>query len=471
MKGRTIVFCLISLFLSLPNADTLHVGSSQQYKTPHDAADAVQDGDVVIIDKGTYNDQATNWSANNLILRSELKYAHLVAPATISNQKAIWVVKGDNVIIENIEFSEASVPDKNGAGIRAEGSGLTIRSCYFHDNEDGILGGSGEILIENTIFEKNGYGDGYSHNLYISQTCTKLTFRYNYSHHARIGHNLKSRAKENYILYNRIMDEEDGTSSYSINLPNGGTSYIIGNLLQQGPMNDNSTIISYGEEGLSNPGKDCYIVNNTIVNDHSKGTFINIAAGADSARVINNLFVGPGTNLNGVGVETTCMEGDSTDLVDMAHFNYLLRHSSDAVDAGSNPGTANGYSLKPRYQYVHPASAKERKQIDVIDIGAYEDESNVSIVKSPKVKKTTFSILPGKNAIVISTDMNCRSGFTVSLFNVKGCILSNIFIQPNSENRYVIPFSLLSISSGVYICKIFSNKTSAVSCFSIIEKE
>jgi hypothetical protein len=30
--------------------------------------------------------------------------------------------------VENIELSEARVPDHNGAGIRAEGIGLTIRS-------------------------------------------------------------------------------------------------------------------------------------------------------------------------------------------------------------------------------------------------------------------------------------------------------------------------------------------------------
>ena len=38
------------------------------------------------------------------------------------------------------------------------------------------------------------------HNLYIGHV-NKLTFRFNYSHHAYIGHNLKSRADANYILY------------------------------------------------------------------------------------------------------------------------------------------------------------------------------------------------------------------------------------------------------------------------------
>jgi hypothetical protein len=64
---------------------------------------------------------------------------------------------------------------------------------------------------------------------------------------------VKSRAYENVILYNRIMDEPDGTSSVSIDLPNGDLSYVIGNLIQQGPLNDNPTIVTYAEEGATNP--------------------------------------------------------------------------------------------------------------------------------------------------------------------------------------------------------------------------
>jgi len=32
------------------------------------------------------------------------------------------------------------------------------------------------------------------------------------------------------VLYNRIMDEADGNSSYAVDIPNGGRAYLIGNL-------------------------------------------------------------------------------------------------------------------------------------------------------------------------------------------------------------------------------------------------
>ena len=38
-----------------------------------------------------------------------------------------------------VQLAHAKSTSKNGAGIRQEGANLTVRYCYFHDNEDGIL--------------------------------------------------------------------------------------------------------------------------------------------------------------------------------------------------------------------------------------------------------------------------------------------------------------------------------------------
>src|SRR5207302_11079011 len=69
------------------------------------------------------------------------------------------------------------------------------------------------------------------------------------------------------------------------------------NLLQKGPNADNSTMVIYGEEGLSNPDHGLYIVNNTLVNNFGSGTFVD--AGGSTATVQNNLFVGNGTLVSG----------------------------------------------------------------------------------------------------------------------------------------------------------------------------
>jgi hypothetical protein len=80
-----------------------------------------------------------------------------------SQGKAIWVIAGNNTVVDNIEFTGATVPDGNGAGIRIETNNITIRNSYFHHNQDGILGGgtgAGQILVEFSEFAFNGTATG-----------------------------------------------------------------------------------------------------------------------------------------------------------------------------------------------------------------------------------------------------------------------------------------------------------------------
>jgi len=241
------------------NANTLQVGPGKQYSAPCAAIAAAAAGDTIQIDtSGTYSGDVCQWSTNSLTLIGVGGGRAVINAAGQNSQgKAIWVISGNNTIVENIEFTGATVPDLNGAGIRAEGTNLTIRNCYFHDNQEGILtdGGNSTIIIEFSEFFRNGAGDGFSHNLYIGNI-TKFIFRYNYSHGAIIGHLLKSRAAENDIYYNRLSDESTGTASYEIDIPNGGLSYIVGNLVEKGPLAQNSALVSYQEEGANTGNPD-----------------------------------------------------------------------------------------------------------------------------------------------------------------------------------------------------------------------
>ncbi len=363
---------ILFAFAGSASANTLQVGPGKTYANPSDAAAAAHDGDTIEIDAGDYHGDVAHWTANNLTIRGVGGMAHLIAEGNAYGGKAIWVISGNNTTVEYIEFSGATVPDKNGAGIRQEGAGLTVRHCYFHDNEDGILttdNATSDILIERSQFEHNGYGDGRSHNLYINHV-RSFTFQYNYSHRAHVGHELKSRAYKNYILYNRITNE-DGDASYLIDLPNGGESYVIGNLLEQGPNNQNRTLVCFACEGASNPNSQVYFVNNTFVNDASAGTFIHNNASTDAV-VVNNLFVGPGALVNGPAMQTTNLMTDSPAFVDQTNYDYHLTSSSPAIDQGSDPGMANGMSLVPTFQYVHPTDSQARPSDGMIDVGAYE---------------------------------------------------------------------------------------------------
>jgi hypothetical protein len=354
----------------------VQVGPGRQFTHPNQVTGVVQSGDVVEIDAGVYSGTESVWptTTSNLTLRGVGGRAHLVAPATISNQKAIWVTAGTNTAVENIEFSGAAVPDLNGAGIRADGSDLAICGSYFHDNQEGILGGGGNLLIEYTEFARNGNCTdpvgGCAHNIYV--TGNRFTLRYSYSHHASSGHLVKSRALENYILHNRIMDEATGNSSYKIDLPNGGLAYVIGNLVQQGPNAENSTFLIYGEEGLINPNRALYVVNNTFVNDFGSGTFV--SAGGSTATVQNNLFVGNGTLVSGGGPATQVsnLRTSAPNFVNIGAFDYRPTATTPGIDQGTAPGLGGTFDLTPIYQYVHPTNREARPIRNAIDIGAYE---------------------------------------------------------------------------------------------------
>ncbi|OGP65481.1 MAG: hypothetical protein A2169_13450, partial [Deltaproteobacteria bacterium RBG_13_47_9] len=259
---------------------------------PSQAARIARAGDIIEIDAREYFGDVAVWRANNLIIRGVGGRPHLNAGGSSAEGKAIWVTKGNNITIENIEFSDAKVRDKNGAGIRSEGSDLTIRNCLFHNNEEGILGGSNRestITVEYSEFAYNGYGDGQSHGIYVG-SIKRFVFQYNYVHHSKIGHHVKSMAQENFILYNRLMDEEDGNSSYAIDIPDGGLAIIIGNIIHQGKLAENFSLIHYHSK-TEKPGIGLYVVNNTALNSRHDGVFVNNRSPMQ-AQIINNLVVG-----------------------------------------------------------------------------------------------------------------------------------------------------------------------------------
>ncbi|MCK5922272.1 MAG: hypothetical protein KAG66_15110, partial [Methylococcales bacterium] len=368
------------------------VGPTRTYVSPNALylASVVQTGDTIDIDAATYTGNASLavWHPDSLLIRGVGGRPHLVANGSSIWGKGIWVLRGLNDIVENIEFSGAAVPSHNGAGIRLDGTGLTVRNCYFHDNENGILTGNpsaGDILIEYCEFNHNGYGSGFTHNLYIGHV-NKLSFQFNYTHHANVGHNLKSRATENYILYNRIMDEGSGNSSRLIDVPNGGFCIIMGNLLMQGANAINNNLIGYGKEGLVNPAPhELYVVSNTLLNKRvASCLFVDIKPGTTVANVTNNIFTGAGTVIGGA---TTSM---SHNLIEptiffvqfrsQINYDYDIKGTSPAIDYGTTLGSVNGHSLTPSFSYVHPESKRVRAVINgVIDAGAYESDDAIGV--------------------------------------------------------------------------------------------
>jgi len=334
----------------------------------------------------TYSGNFCAINTSNLTIRGVNGRPRIDAAGAYAQGKGTWVVTGNNVTIDNVEMLGARVPDQNGAALRLEGTNFTLRNSFIHDNENGILSGvntASNILIENTEFGHNGYGTGYTHNVYIGNAGS-LTFRGNYSHDANVGHNLKSRAQVNTIAYNRFSSTPDGQTgstasgkpSYEIDLPNAGTAYVIGNIIQQPAGNSNPSLLAYGEEGATNPAQDLYVVNNTFLNDDTgSGTFIMVGSGVTKPVLMqNNIFAGTGTlSTQASTIDRTNYRSVAPGFVDRANYDLHPTANVLVINAGSAPGlSASGLSLTPLAQYKATAQSEARVATGVIDIGAYE---------------------------------------------------------------------------------------------------
>jgi len=295
---------------------TVGIGTTFQYHTIASAIAASQDGDTIRVQAGTYtNDTAIITKSISL----EAVGGRVVMNETVAvpNQKGILVVGTQfttpTVSIDGFDFSGAKTPNGgNGAGIRYQNGNLTLTNDYFHNNQDGILAtpwnpGTGSVVIDHSEFAFNGTGDGYTHNIYIGDIGS-FTLTNSYSHDTAEGHEVKSRAENNIITNNRILDNAS-TSSYSIDLPNGGNAVISQNTIEQGAHGHNRVVIAYGEERALHAGSSFQVTDNVIVNDLSSVVMVwNLGSGA--AQLSGNQLFGipAGKVLSGAGTET----GDTT---------------------------------------------------------------------------------------------------------------------------------------------------------------
>lgn len=461
--AKLVLALLLAITSIVPlSARVLEVGSSRVLTLPSQAAAAARDGDTVLIDAGEYVD-ACRWTTHDLVIRGVGGYAHVRDRTT--GGKAIWVIGGNNATVECIEFSGATVQDKNGAGIRQEGATLTLRHCFFHDNENGILAGDNaqsRILIEHCEFARNGYGDGYSHNMYVNHVA-EFIIRYSFVHRAKVGHNIKSRALRTFILCNGITSG-DGSTSREIDLPNGGLAVVAGNVIAHTNSAQNSNLLGYGMEGLSNPVRSLFVAHNTFVTSRGAGTFVQLpAGGCDTLVVKNNIFAGRADPITGGAVvrdtaaNLVTRDASAPRFVDPAILDFHLLPDSPAIDGGVDAGAAWGMPLLPATEYVHPAHVRNRTLSGEADIGALEYPSSVSVFP---LSATTASNVDGPwpnpargNAHFHITD-NVHGALRTDIIDRAGGKVHSTTTELLAGSIQQITLSLEGLPPGWYLCSI-----------------
>ena len=359
---------------------TMLVGAGEKISTLTDAARLAKDGEVIDIQPGTYRGQPAIWTQNNLIIRAVSERPVMLADGKSAEGKAIWVVRGGNVRIENIEFRGARVASRNGAGIRFEKGYLTIQGCRFVDNEMGILTGN-SVEQSLSVFDSE-FGDaprhtGDLHHLLYVGAIGKFVLRGSRFHNGYLGHLVKSRARENHVLYNMLADGDGGKASYELEFPNGGIAYVIGNVIAQSAETDNTIIVAYGAEGERWPDNALYLSHNTLVNDHHAGDFLKVwaekFAGGFEVWAINNLTVGNGNLFQPAQGR---FEGNRSlskaELIEYGGLPLRLTNSSSLRGAVRVPGSVRNINLLPSAEFTFPLGSRPLRVSSYLSPGAFQ---------------------------------------------------------------------------------------------------
>lgn len=303
---------------------TLTVGPGGQYPTISSAAAAANAdagaSNYYIIDvmPGTYTNDfpiVTRPMTIEADPRHGGKQVLLNATIPLPSKKGI-IVTTASLTVDGLTFQGASIANSdggNGAGIRDQNTGspasLIVKNSVFVGNQEGILTGGNpaqNITISDSRFINNGNPDPqyFQHALYVNHAGS-LTVRNSLFCGQLIGHDIKSRALMTTVQNNRIYDGavadpadscRAGSTSFAIDLPNGGRATIAGNMIVQGTATQNNKMVAYGEEGLSFSDNQLLVSDNVFRNTVPNSTGVYVPPPCRvKAQLSQNTFTGVAT--------------------------------------------------------------------------------------------------------------------------------------------------------------------------------
>ncbi len=326
--GAAII--MLGAHVALAGTAALSVGPGGLYPTIS-AAVAAADADanasdyyIINVAPGTYTNDFP-LVTRPMTIQSSAIGGSVILNATIPlpNEKGI-ILNFSNLIIDGLTFQGAEISNAlggNGAGIRDQnttigsastaGPYLVVLNSTFANNQEGILTGynsAQSIVIANSTFKNNGNPNinYFQHALYVNYAGS-LTVTGSVFCGQLIGHDIKSRAMVTTVSDNQLYDGQAdpaigcnaGSTSFAIEISNGGIASISGNQIIQGVASPNYSMVSYGEEGLLYSTNLVLASYNTFTNiGPNRATGIIESAACVPIELIGNTFTGVATPVN-----------------------------------------------------------------------------------------------------------------------------------------------------------------------------
>lgn len=274
MRAAGIALALFVLACTPSAARTLEVGPQRELKNPSDAARIAADGDHIAIDPGEYFDCAI-WRANSLVIAAAGP-GEVVLTDRACAGKASFVIGGRDITLRGLTFTRIRVPDGNGAGIRAEGSNLTIEQCRFVNNQSAILAAdrpAGFLVIRDSEFSDNGACSASRciGTLAIGRLARLRVERSRFGDprgsrpgegEPAAGPQIASAADSTELVDNRIEDGTGASSALVAFRAEGGHLLMSGNLLEKGPHTEDARAAVFATGNASG----LVLRRNTLVN-------------------------------------------------------------------------------------------------------------------------------------------------------------------------------------------------------------
>lgn len=347
-------------------AQSLVAGPNGAPLTLAAAVAQARDGDTIELLPGDYPGGLVV-EQRRLTLRGQGKVRIVGNGKAANGVKALWTVRGGDVTIENLEFRGARAVDGSGAGVRQEGGKLTLRNIRLFDNEHGVYAANDEqaqLTIDACVVGAAPKVVGGLHHLLNIGRIGRVHVTGSRFQQGFEGHLVKTRARESFIGYNFIHDGMTGGASYEIDIANGGLATVIGNVIAQGPDNQNSTLVAYGTEGRAWDVNKLLLAHNTLVHHGwlpawALRTFLDKLTPGAEVMAVNNLVVGPA--IFGLG-EQGRFEGNrhatAGMLRDVDTYAFELPPTSRLRHTGVDPQQAGGHDLAPKFEFEWPLGVR-----------------------------------------------------------------------------------------------------------------
>lgn len=343
-------------------AATLLVGPAGVPYTLADALKAASDGDVIDVMPGDYRGEPMAVPAIRLTIRG-------VGPRPVirADGKPLLTQDGGTLTLENLEFRGARANDTNGAAVRLVSGQLKVVRCSFLDNESGIWTGNDEnsrLEIEDSVFGDTPRVEGQVYHLLAVGRIARVSITGSRFHNGYEGHLIKSSARETHISYSLLSDGPRGESSYEVELPLGGMTWLIGNVIEQSEGSRHPVVVSYGAEGRQWPQNKLFMSHNTLINRKWLPAWFvrffddRLPPGAE-LHAVNNLSVGIGIFEWGANGH---FAGNATGLTRMLAapdtWGYELPAGSSLRGTGVDPRNFGGQDLAPKAEFMLPVGRR-----------------------------------------------------------------------------------------------------------------